>query len=190
MIIPRGKPDGELTFFFRIVVGVIITAVILTGIPAESEGVTKESKYLTVTVPDTIPLTASGTSVLSVDVTPKSKWHINTGNPSVEFLIPTRLTADTPLKLSSVNYPRGEKFSFVFSERTLRVYKNKVTLKAVVRSPEKRSSKPSKHRLILSYQPCSKNQCLPPEALSLPYRLSSTEDMDYVKLNVGSKLLE
>lgn len=172
--------------------GVIILSVLGGGMisitPGKGEAARFESDYLSVTVPDTVQFSASDTVSLALHVTLKSKWHINTGSPELDFLIPTRLTADTPLRLQKVDYPSGTPFSFAFSDRTINVYKNDLVLTALASLPGNLTQDTLTRRLTLSYQPCSRRQCLPPEKLPIPYRLKLDPERKQVLMDFQRSL--
>lgn len=167
---------------FRYVLLVMLVAGLVVG-SSSAQSATVSSEYISVSVPDTAYVSTSGTSTIELTVTLDSKWHINTGDPELDFLIPTRLKADTPLTLASVDYPAGKPFSFAFSDRTLEVYKDTVTIGARLRAIPMATHQTLRRRLILSYQPCSRTQCLPPEELVIPVGLNFDPERDRIRLD-------
>src|SRR3984893_778969 len=91
-------------------------------------------------------------------------FHINAHEPSEEYLIPTKITADLPLGVALVEttYPRGVMRAFRFSKTPLRVYEGSFTVKMKMRV---NGSAPLGHQkigLTVAYQACNQDACLPP----------------------------
>ncbi|NIR52688.1 hypothetical protein GWO43_29190, partial [candidate division KSB1 bacterium] len=59
------------------------------------------------------------------------KWHVNSNNPSEEFLIPTVVKFDSMpnIEVSRIEYPEGEMRRFEFSENPLSVYEGEVIVR-------------------------------------------------------------
>jgi DsbC/DsbD-like thiol-disulfide interchange protein len=177
--VKKTKASFQYLFLGILVLGLIVGS-------SSAQSATVSSKYLSVRVPDTAQVSTSETNALSLTITLDSKWHINTGDPKLDFLIPTRLKTDTPLKMVSVDYPSGKPFSFAFSDRTLQVYKDTVTIGANLRATEIPTSRTVRRRISISYQPCSRTQCLPPEELDIPVRVTVSPEGDRLLLDFAS----
>jgi len=91
-------------------------------------------------------------------------FHINAHEPSEEYLIPTKITADLPLGVALVEttYPRGVMRAFRFSKTPLRVYEGSFTVKMKLRAEAGAPLGAKKISLTVGYQACNQDACLPP----------------------------
>jgi thiol:disulfide interchange protein DsbD len=91
-------------------------------------------------------------------------FHINAHEPSEEYLIPTKITADLPLGVALVEttYPRGVMRAFRFSKTPLRVYEGSFTVKMKLRAEAGAPLGAKKIGLTVGYQACNQDACLPP----------------------------
>ncbi len=87
-------------------------------------------------------------------------WHVNANPASDEFLIPTTLAAPEEGELEAVQYPTGEEFKPAFAEAAIRVYQGSVEITGEIRGSD---------RVILTYQPCDEDRCLPPVTKELRF---------------------
>jgi uncharacterized protein YyaL (SSP411 family) len=108
--------------------------------------------------------------LLNVAVQIPEGWHINTDQPGVKDLIPTRLmlpdTSDG-WHMGPVTYPLGELQHLAFHKQPLSVFSGKVSLQAQVSRDEKRSSTHLILPIALRLQACNDQVCLAPETLTL-----------------------
>jgi thiol:disulfide interchange protein DsbD len=91
-------------------------------------------------------------------------FHVNAHEPSEEYLIPTKITADLPAGISVVetDYPRGVMRAFRFSKTPLRVYETSFTVRMKMRAGSAATLGHQKINLIVGYQACNQDSCLPP----------------------------
>jgi thiol:disulfide interchange protein DsbD len=91
-------------------------------------------------------------------------FHINAHEPSEDYLIPTKVTADLPPGVSLVEtiYPRGMMRTFRFSKTPLRVYESSFTVRMKLRTLNTAPLGHQKIALTLGYQACNQDACLPP----------------------------
>ena len=96
-------------------------------------------------------------------------FHINAHQPSEDYLIPTKITADlTPgVFLVESTYPRGVMRAFRFSKTPLRVYEGSFTVMIKLRANESAPIGPQKLPLTVGYQACNQDACLPPTKIQL-----------------------
>ena len=96
-------------------------------------------------------------------------FHINAHQPSEDYLIPTKITADlTPgVFLVESSYPRGVMRAFRFSKTPLRVYEGSFTVRMKLRANESVPIGPQKLGLTVGYQACNQDACLPPTKVQL-----------------------
>ena len=94
-------------------------------------------------------------------------FHINSRNPSAEYLIKTDLKTDSPtgFKIGDVSYPPGDDRTFSFSKTPLNVYQGKIILRMTVTALPDAPTGAQHIPLKLHYQACSNEVCLPPVTL-------------------------
>jgi len=106
-------------------------------------------------------------------------FHINAHQPSEDYLIPTKVTAD-PLpgvNLVETTYPHGVMRAFRFSKTPLRVYEGSFTVKMKLRANESVPLGPQKLGLTVGYQACNQDACLPPTKVQL------TADLEFAAVD-------
>lgn len=105
-----------------------------------------------------------GSFKIGIEVTLNGKWHINSHNPSEEYLIPTRVTLDSisGVSFGEAHYPAGAEREFAFSETPLSVYdgKNLFWLNATAAGDLPAGS--AKISGKFHYQACNDVSCLIP----------------------------
>lgn len=91
-------------------------------------------------------------------------FHVNAHEPSEDYLIPTKVTAELPAGITVVetDYPRGVMRAFRFSKTPLRVYENTFTVRMKLRAANTAALGHQKIILTVGYQPCNQDSCLPP----------------------------
>jgi thiol:disulfide interchange protein DsbD len=91
-------------------------------------------------------------------------FHVNAHEPSEDYLIPTKVTADLPpgVRLVETTYPRGVMRGFQFSKTPLRVYENTFTVRMKLRAEDSAPLGARKINLTVNYQACNQDSCLPP----------------------------
>ncbi|HEV2520769.1 MAG TPA: protein-disulfide reductase DsbD domain-containing protein [Candidatus Acidoferrales bacterium] len=107
-------------------------------------------------------------------------FHINAHEPSEEYLIPTKVTADLPpgVLLVETTYPRGVMRAFRFSKTPLRVYEDSFTVRMKLRAAGSAPLGAQKVSLTVGYQACNQDSCLPPTKVPVTAKLEiAAEDM-------------
>jgi thiol:disulfide interchange protein DsbD len=91
-------------------------------------------------------------------------FHVNAHEPSEEYLIPTKVTAELPpgVVLVETTYPRGVMRAFRFSKTQLRVYETSFTVRMKLRAEGSAPLGSQKIGLTVGYQACNQDACLPP----------------------------
>jgi len=91
-------------------------------------------------------------------------FHVNAHEPSEEYLIPTKVTAELPpgIVLVETTYPRGVMRAFRFSKTPLRVYETSFTVRMKLRAGAGVSLGKQKLAITVGYQACNQDACLPP----------------------------
>ncbi|MGE5430570.1 MAG: cytochrome c biogenesis protein CcdA [Syntrophomonadaceae bacterium] len=124
---------------------------------------------------------AAGEKVkITARVSIESSWHINSNKPNEDYLIPTTLGLDKAknpagLKLTQVRYPAAKEIKFQFSETPVSVYEGEVAITGEIQVPA--GTKPGKYpvKVVLNYQSCNNNTCLPPSEAESDITLNVTE---------------
>ena len=100
-------------------------------------------------------------------------FHVNAHQPSEEYLIPTKVTAELPAGVFLVEtaYPRGVMRAFRFSKTPLRVYEGSFTIRMKLRAGGSAPLGPQKIGLTVGYQACNQDACLPPTKVPLTANL-------------------
>ena len=100
-------------------------------------------------------------------------FHINAHQPSEDYLIPTKVTADLSpgVFLVETTYPRGVMRAFRFSKTPLRVYEGSFTVRMKLRANGSAPLGLQKIGLTVGYQACNQDACLPPTKLPLTAEL-------------------
>jgi Disulphide bond corrector protein DsbC len=116
------------------------------------------------------PVAQGGSFKIAVVVVVRNGFHINSHQPSAEYLIPTNLTAVNPpagFKFGDVSYPKGELHTFAFSKTPLNVYQDKVILRLPVTAAPNAPLGAQHIPMKLRYQACNQELCLPPVTLDI-----------------------
>lgn len=104
-------------------------------------------------------------------------FHVNAHEPSEDYLIPTKITADLPhgISLVETTYPRGVMRAFSFSKTPLRVYETSFTVRMKLRAENSAPLGHQKISLTVGYQACNQDACLPPTKLPTSAELEIAE---------------
>ena len=97
-------------------------------------------------------------------VTIEPGWHVNSHQPSFEYLIPTVLDLEVPKgwPKETVQYPASKLKTFSFETRPLAVYDGDVVIVARLQLPKGLARGAYPIHASLRYQACNDSQCLPP----------------------------
>ncbi len=91
-------------------------------------------------------------------------WHVNSHQPTYEYLIPTTVEVALPKgwEAPRLAYPRPEIARFTFAEEALSVFQGEVPVVAAFRVPPAQSTGEVPLLVTVTYQACNDTQCLPP----------------------------
>jgi thiol:disulfide interchange protein len=91
-------------------------------------------------------------------------WHVNSHQPTYEYLIPTTVEVALPKgwEAPRLTYPQPEIARFTFAEEPLSVFQGEVPVVAAFRVPPAQSAGEVPLRVTVTYQACNDTQCLPP----------------------------
>jgi suppressor for copper-sensitivity B len=97
-------------------------------------------------------------------VTIEPGWHVNSHQPSFEYLIPTVLELELPKGWppGRIRYPAAKMKTFSFETRPLAVYDGDVVIVAQLQLPKGTANGTYPLHASLRYQACNDSQCLPP----------------------------
>ena len=101
---------------------------------------------------------------LAVVAQTRPGFHINAHKVTGEYLIPTALEAELPPGFRALEtiYPPGVLRKFKFSPEKLRVYEGRFTLRMKLEAAPDAPLGPRQIPLLLHYQACNQEACLPP----------------------------
>ncbi|MGA8154124.1 MAG: protein-disulfide reductase DsbD domain-containing protein [Terriglobales bacterium] len=104
----------------------------------------------------------------------ESGFHVNSNQPSAEYLIPTSLKLDPPtdIAIGRITYPPGQEMSFAFApEDKFSVYTGEFSLSVNIRPLS--SVLPSRYEIhgSLRYQACDNAACYPPKNLPIRFEV-------------------
>jgi len=106
-----------------------------------------------------------GTHLLSVEIEVAKGWHINASSPTLDYLIPTRLTFEPPqaVTTSRIDYPQGTMVELGFAGQPIAVYEGTISVRARL-APGETTARRAEGRL--TYQACNDTACQPPASLT------------------------
>jgi thiol:disulfide interchange protein DsbD len=106
--------------------------------------------------------TASG--VVAVEARVLEGWHVNSHNPTEDYLIPTtvQLSPSQGLTAGEPRYPEGRLVKFSFADKPLSVYQDRFTVEVPVTWS---GAVPSSVAGRIDFQACNDKQCLAPASV-------------------------
>ena len=115
-----------------------------------------------------------------VDV--QNGWHVNSNQPTFDYLIPTEVQWVSPpgWREVTVQYPRGKMRTFAFSGQPISTYEGEFIVISHWMPPPA-SSQPVEISAVLRYQACTDERCMPP--VKTTARLSLPSSGDYQSIN-------
>ena len=113
------------------------------------------------------PVRPGAAAPLEFVMTIRDGWHTNSSRPTLEYLIPTKVTfTDTGRGAAEgIEYPDGKMVKLQFADEQLSVYEGKIGIRARLRVPPDAPAGPMAFVARLNYQSCSDKACLPPETV-------------------------
>jgi thiol:disulfide interchange protein DsbD len=112
---------------------------------------------------------------LSVQVEMKPGWHVNSAQPTLEYLIATLVEfPDTgAFVVEDIWYPQGHMVDLAFAEEQLSVYEGLTTIRPTLRPAREANAGDAQVRARITYQACSDRACLAPETVefAIPLRI-------------------
>ena len=112
---------------------------------------------------------------VKIPVSVLSGYHVNSNKPTLEYLIPLKLTwtATGALEGGEVVYPKPALEKYDFEEKPLSVYTGNFDLTAHFKVAANAPGGPGAAAGKLRYQACSNKACYPPKdvAITVPYQI-------------------
>ncbi|MBZ0114209.1 MAG: thioredoxin family protein [Thermoanaerobaculia bacterium] len=157
----RGLPAFLLLI---LTAGLLASSLVAPSLASEAE---KASLTLQV---DQISYQPGSSARLAAIVDIENHWHVNSNQPTYEYLIPTEIAVTLPAfwPQANVTYPEGEVASFTFAEEPLSVYQGRAVILADLTIPTNAAGDGGSAtvEVALTYQACNDTQCLPPVTTS------------------------
>lgn len=156
----------------------ISLALILSAVPVRSAAEGPVSATSSSSKP-ALRVGESAEVVVSVQV--EAGWHINSHEPGLDFLIPTKLEFELPngIRVLDVTYPVAVSRRLKFAgDRELKVYEGDFTIRATL-AYESSSTATTGLAALLRYQACNDTICKRPSMLRVPLeiRVAATQDV-------------
>ena len=118
------------------------------------------SDSLITTSATALPSDSANTIKVNVRLNIASGWHIQSSNPTDDYLIPTRLTPDMDsAEITQIDYPPAEDLLFSFAEHAIAVYTDSLNIPLTLSF----KTQPQSLSLLLTYQACDSTRCLSPQ---------------------------
>jgi hypothetical protein len=129
-------------------------------------------------------LPAGGKCKVAVQLQIAEGWHIHANPPGDDELdVATELELQSKLdvELNTVRYPAGKKADRGEGEKPQLLYHGKVTLIGEIEVPAAAAGKREDLVLVVNYQACNDNRCLPPKKLKLTVPVTVAREGETVK---------
>jgi DsbC/DsbD-like thiol-disulfide interchange protein len=130
---------------------------------------TQSSGYLSAGEPQKAAGKRNAPLRVKIPVAVKEGYHVNSNQPSEEYLIPLKLTWTQmgALEDGTVTYPKPVLEKYEFSEQPLSVYTGSFELVANFKVSPNAPAGPGAATGKLRYQACSNRACYPPKTLEI-----------------------
>ena len=104
---------------------------------------------------------------IAVKATIKVLWHINSNEPSEDYMIGTSVTTPEggPFGLKEVFYPEPFELMLGFSDSPMSVYEGEVFIGGAISIPEDIELGEHRIPIHITYQACNDATCLPPRSV-------------------------
>jgi len=112
----------------------------------------------------------------------KPSWHINSNKPNDEFLIPSVITAQAKeVTIVSVKYPQAHDTKLSFSEELVSVYEGESSARVTLKTGKKTVPGKQKVTLTLEYQACNNSSCLAPTSTTAEFEIDVIADENLIE---------
>jgi Disulphide bond corrector protein DsbC len=157
----------------RVVASLALVLAFGLGLVAQ-DGFQKKAPSVTMLPVPPARLTRGKASIINFSFRVESGFHINSNQPSAEYLIPTTLHLDPPtdLMVGKITYPPGEDMSFAFAPtEKLNVYSGEFMVSVSVKPLSSVMYGQYEFHGTLRYQACDKAACYPPKNLPVRFEV-------------------
>jgi DsbC/DsbD-like thiol-disulfide interchange protein len=144
------------------------------GLPSQEAGSTRPEAIVTIVPRLSRSVTPAGDSVqLRIVAMIADGWHVNSHRPTLDFLVPTRLTLRLPngVTSSDIIYPTAIRKTIPISDRPLELYEGDALFTATLHVEATVPAGSYRVRGRLDYQPCNATSCLAPTATDFEVEL-------------------
>lgn len=113
---------------------------------------------------------------VKIPVTVENGFHVNSDKPTLDYLIPLKLTWDKPtgaLEGGTIVYPKANLEKYDFEDKPLSVFTGSFELTASFKVAPNAPAGPGIASGKLKYQACSNKACYPPKTVdvTVPYQV-------------------
>lgn len=121
--------------------------------------------------------------ILQVNLDPE--WHINSNKPKEDYLIPTDVAIESRdgFLISEKIFPEPKKLKFDFSDLPLSVFEKNFEIPIKIKIPENISEGSYQINVILNYQACNNQTCLPPNKEDVEVKIKIVNDKSEIVEN-------
>lgn len=119
-----------------------------------------------------VTVARGGSAAVELDFRVAKGFHINSNQPTSEYLLPTALKLDPPsdIVIANLAYPPGQDYSFSFApDEKLNVYTGDFTVRGTVKTTRTVPAGTYRVHGTLSYQACDNAACYPPKKLPVAF---------------------
>ncbi|MFZ0802386.1 MAG: protein-disulfide reductase DsbD domain-containing protein [Terriglobales bacterium] len=159
-----------LSTLTRMILGISLLALLLSA--QEPPG--KKIPSITMSPLPLTKVTRGRPNTVELQFHVSSGFHVNSNQPSAEYLIPTVLKLDAPtdIVLGRITYPAGQEMSFSFApNEKLSVYSGEFDLEVMVRPLASVLPGDYEFHGQLRYQACDNAACYPPKQLPVRFEV-------------------
>jgi hypothetical protein len=165
----------------RVIAGTLLTllAALVWPLPAQCQILQQEQLLakrhgpdLTVEPIGTLRVARGGWAKLTIQLRLSRGYHVNSHQPSEEYLLPTvvRLRPQQGIMIVKIAYPEGEPMKFPFAgSESLSVYSGRFEVTAEVRAARSAGLGLQRVHGEVHYQACDHKQCFPPRSTPLHF---------------------
>lgn len=146
----------------------LVAALLAPSAVAGAQGFGGPPKAALELVADRTSYAPGADATIAARVTIDGGWHINSHEPTFEWLIPTEMRLELPdgWEEPLIVYPPHEMKTFAFEDEPLAVYEGDVVVRINLRIPEAVAQDEVALDGTLFFQSCDDHQCLPPTDVS------------------------
>lgn len=145
----------------------LFIALLLISVPVLAQGFGEDVDFLSVEPRLSVDKVQVGTVFqVAIIVDIHHPFHINSNQPTEEYLIPTKLEFDARenISIGKIIYPKPQLLTFPFSEEPLSVYEGKVTIFAEIQLSDQFPHGETQLTGTVKFQACNEENCFAPSS--------------------------